>query len=443
MGGKHSKSGAAPSRAHGKTVIEIVSGANMPKMDVVSGSDCYARVSIIVEGTVAKKGCIPKVIEHGGKTLARYNQTDPLWRSYKTFRTVPQNSDILRIEVIDADHVSRDDKIGEAWIPFSELKSVPLGDVYEKELNLIHTKKTVGSGLTPSVKVRLISITDAKDLVSEQRTFFLIRHGESKWNKAQSKRDVKGLVQQHDHELTSDGIKDAKDLNALWKAAAETTNEDAVVQERVNKFLNAKLSISSPLTRAVQTALLAMHGHPSTAEHGLLLLRNLREVKNAGSFDSVGSKSGDDIAPHVKTKLEEASEDGVMVDIHPNDAVGVWWNYLLDKENDKDTAIRLDGVLNFLKYDSAVPDDAATVLAGHSHFFRAMMKRHIGKEFRKRDPAWANTLSKEKLRNGACLCVTFEWSPECVGMGAIPVVVDAKLMFGTTLANGDTGSSAL
>ena len=53
----------------------------------------------------------------------------------------------------------------------------------------------------------------------------------------------------------------------------------------------------------VQTALLAMHGHSSTTEHGLLLLRNLREVKNAGSFDSVGSQSGDDIAPHVKSKL--------------------------------------------------------------------------------------------------------------------------------------------
>lgn len=33
-------------------------------------------------------------------------------------------------------------------------------------------------------------------------------------------------------------------------------------------------------------------------------------------------------------------------------------------------------------------------------------------------------------------------APDCVGMGAVPEVTDAKLMFGTTLANGDNGASA-
>lgn len=50
------------------------------------------------------------------------------------------------------------------------------------------------------------------------RTFFLIRHGESKWNKAQSKIYIPGMLDR-DHSLTEEGIRQASSLNSRWKLA--------------------------------------------------------------------------------------------------------------------------------------------------------------------------------------------------------------------------------
>lgn len=48
------------------------------------------------------------------------------------------------------------------------------------------------------------------------KTFFLIRHGESKWNLAQSKINIAGMMDR-DHSLTEEGIKQAEELNQKWK----------------------------------------------------------------------------------------------------------------------------------------------------------------------------------------------------------------------------------
>ena len=76
------------------------------------------------------------------------------------------------------------------------------------------------------------------------KTFFLIRHGESKWNEAQSKINISGMVLDRDHALTEDGkkrslvnltalslsdtinsffvgIMQATELNAKWRGVDE------------------------------------------------------------------------------------------------------------------------------------------------------------------------------------------------------------------------------
>jgi hypothetical protein len=50
----------------------------------------------------------------------------------------------------------------------------------------------------------------------DKLTFFLIRHGESKWNKAQQDGNITGLFNV-DHSLTVRGIQQALDLNAEWQ----------------------------------------------------------------------------------------------------------------------------------------------------------------------------------------------------------------------------------
>lgn len=48
------------------------------------------------------------------------------------------------------------------------------------------------------------------------RTFFMIRHGQSKWNRAMSRINITGLLDR-DHALTTEGIKQAIELNSRWR----------------------------------------------------------------------------------------------------------------------------------------------------------------------------------------------------------------------------------
>ena len=48
------------------------------------------------------------------------------------------------------------------------------------------------------------------------RTFFIIRHGQSKWNRAMSRINITGMLDR-DHALTTEGIKQALTLNARWR----------------------------------------------------------------------------------------------------------------------------------------------------------------------------------------------------------------------------------
>lgn len=48
------------------------------------------------------------------------------------------------------------------------------------------------------------------------RTFFIIRHGQSKWNRAMARISIAGMLDR-DHALTTEGIKQAMELNSRWR----------------------------------------------------------------------------------------------------------------------------------------------------------------------------------------------------------------------------------
>jgi hypothetical protein len=48
------------------------------------------------------------------------------------------------------------------------------------------------------------------------RTFFLLRHGQSKWNRAMARISLAGMLDR-DHALTLEGIQQAIDLNSRWR----------------------------------------------------------------------------------------------------------------------------------------------------------------------------------------------------------------------------------
>ena len=125
---------------------------------------------------------------------------------------------------------------------------------------------------------------------------------------------------------------------------------------RLRAFLSAQCIFSSPLTRAVQTTLVGLQDHPALrgATRPLTLLRTLREVKNRGSYDSVGRYSEGDIGPHAKTMLRhslgtDAAEVLSDVTVNSHDAVGEWWLSLVTQETKAQVMDRLDNIMATLR----------------------------------------------------------------------------------------------
>ena len=157
----------------------------------------------------------------------------------------------------------------------------------------------------------------------------MVRHGQSKWNEAQHNRDYAKLMA-FDHPLTLEGSQQATELREKWETArlevvgatpplidlGEEGNRPPL-DRWLKAFLSARVVLSSPLTRAVQTAVLALHKHPALDAKGLRLLRSAREVKGSmGSLDSIGKAVGSEIIVRVREKLgelmDEASVSRVM-----------------------------------------------------------------------------------------------------------------------------------
>ena len=108
--------------------------------------------------------------------------------------------------------------------------------------------------------------------VERTLTLFLVRHAESKWNEAQHHKSLRGLMA-FDHPLTMDGIRQSCALARRWETAqratmgsweAPTDAQDKQARERLQRFLEASRVFSSPLTRAMQTAMLSLGDHRAT-----------------------------------------------------------------------------------------------------------------------------------------------------------------------------------
>jgi broad specificity phosphatase PhoE len=169
---------------------------------------------------------------------------------------------------------------------------------------------------------------------TRRKTVYFVRHGQSTWNKAKAENDVRSLMMTMDHPLTMKGAHQAIVMNQAWhnekrkktrrdkrnvakaekaaKAGKAVDSEAAEVdvsgmvmrsgkrsarhEEMVDGFFDAQLVLVSPLARAVQTALLAMRGHPATLlpAGGYRLSRTIREFKKSvAGYDCVSDKLAD------------------------------------------------------------------------------------------------------------------------------------------------------
>ena len=241
-----------------------------------------------------------------------------------------------------------------------------------------------------------------------QKRIFFIRHGQSEWNRATEEtynlREVLAL----DHPLSSRGVAESEALRRrVNRTATVTPHSTAEALVEANEFLSAPVVISSPLTRALQTAMVALRDHPTVKVHGIRLASDARELKNTVSFDTISSSRGDAVADRSRRKLtimskldrerarrakagaeaaggDEAEVEAAEAAAIPHGVAPVhrWTTIAVDAADAKDRwwdlietpGEKLEHVRHLMLTLRMLPHRTAIVV-GHSLCFKAMLER--------------------------------------------------------------------
>ena len=319
----------------------------------------WAEANAIVDGSE-----ISDMWEWRGQKViwpTRHSAT-PVWMSGRGFDVPAKYRDraTLRIEMWDElDTKAR--FIGAAAVRFDEVM-IDMRSAVPLELNLGLYARALNTRRPPcTVFFRLV-----QDPVPTRHVFFL-RHGESKWNKAQKDLDLKGMWSTVDHPLNDAGRDQAgglrekivdyvtkhrgdpnsvelpttlrstivsEDFGMVHGAEAGGSPEPAsgsaaladtgaaqqkqqkaatkmspkAERELIEMFLNTKTIWASPLTRATCTALVALEPilcpTDATLPPRLVLTPNAREKRTFGGKDSSGCAFGDQkIKEHMQGSM--------------------------------------------------------------------------------------------------------------------------------------------
>lgn len=211
---------------------------------------------------------------------------------------------------------------------------------------------------------------------------FLVRHGESRWNRAQGDCNVCGMLGETDHGLSDEGREQSDQLRMrLAEARIRLKTGKVLMWERpwLERFLSPDAIVASPFTRAMQTALIALDD--IIEKHGKLKVSPVvREVKTSmGSMDSTGSLTGQDLLQRLREELERLGADdcdawkswveSALKRVDLSDVGEKWWSDSADSQSE--IVERLE-----TWFDSILAGNAgsSTIVVGHSTFFRNLFK---------------------------------------------------------------------
>ena len=278
-----------------------------------------------------------------------------------------------------------------------------------------------------------VVVREPASAVQRSTTVYIVRHGESVWNKAQSEKDFGAMLSDVDHPLNQAGRAQAE---ALRDAIERATHGDGADAEDAHALRRAELVMASPLTRAVQTCLIGLQPLLLPAEgapRAVHLNPNLREKRNFGGKDSSGKWCGDSPMRGVHGELAKlyANEPATpaalsTIPLELTHVQNRWW--LGSKEGEAHVADRIQELLAQLRFGSA----SSVVLVGHSHYFREMV-RHFRSEACVALDASGGTidpahLDARKLSNAGIARCDFDWD----GDEAKPLR-QLRLLLGTEL----------
>jgi len=286
------------------------------------------------------------------------------------------------------------------------------------------------------------------------KTVFFVRHGESFWNKGQHEFDLRAMcmmASRHDHALSDEGIEQARSLErdilraiSLPKQSGNrglstssqgsfastptspTLEADMSMEE---KFLACKMVFCSPLTRALQTATIALRPLLLKPKHRpdpatVQVISESRERRNRGGRDSEGSKTGDAIKQKMKGWLKGIAEEYQEV-IDNIDCSQVQDKFGTEVETTGDVEKRMDEFITKLK---ECPE-TCIICVGHSHFFRECFRMYG------RNDESARKFRSTILRNCGVVGVRIEFNEGSDASTPAAEFHDPKLLFGTRMVD--------
>ena len=354
----------------------------------------------------------------------------PIWRTPRGIWRVPRDTGFLKIEVFN--HVSdlatksgHGELIGKVHIPLKELK---IGVKIERAVRMV-AKKATGF-----LSIRRLPMPPKRKFV------FFVRHGQSVWNAAKKEKHYVSMLKQTDHPLTQEGkiqaelmaqaIDEVKDEIDQWRSGHGDAKATNARMRLLSEFLNAEAVISSPLCRAVQTAVIGLSTHPNIRTGGtkVQLRSDVREKRNFGGRDTTSKSQGKHIVERVIRKCAKLYKSVKgdprsqriknMIDI--GDAWDTWWN--TEAETKKDLATRIRRLSLHLKNIPA----QRIVLVGHSHFFRRIIGGHTSIEFKERAPKLTQNLLVGKLDHCAPAGTVMQFDDDGEGL---PKVEEFAFLF--------------
>lgn len=205
------------------------------------------------------------------------------------------------------------------------------------------------------------------------KTIYIVRHAESRYNDSKKKWSIKGLVGERDHGLSAAGVEQCFELRETLVKAAESGDADA------EAIMSRDVTYSSPLSRALLTAHLAlprtsqephtMVALPEAREHCLvpLLARDSEGTPRDAIEANVNAEIAK-VAASASDSTRAVAETPFNVDlsrIHEPQ----WW---IVGEKSSVVKARLAALLRQL-YERATSEKECVVLVAHSLMIRTLL----------------------------------------------------------------------
>jgi len=191
-------------------------------------------------------------------------------------------------------------------------------------------------------------------------------------------------------------------------------SSDQIAASAAQRLSQAEAFWASPLTRALQTAIVGLAPILSQPGKKLEVKPNAREKKNFGGLDSIGRVTGQACYQRALQELKALDQDGgptpaelsevQNLSVDPTEVEDEWWNE--GAEDDFSLTSRLDELLHQAEHSAA----ETIVLVGHSHFFREVFRRFLHPTFHLTDPHLARTLQSKSIPNCTVLACEFDFA---------------------------------